>query len=375
MKIPEFELERYFARSELDVPYLLSSSDVESYRMGELLGLADAECSSLWENLSLGYTDSAGHPLLREEIAGMYRGTSAEDVLVFSGAEEAIFTFMSAVLEPGDHAVVLWPAYQSLYEVARAAGVEVSLLPLEHREGWALDPERLRQEIKPNTRAVVVNFPHNPTGYLPDLDTFKAVVETAREANAYLFSDEVYRFLEHDPTRRLPAAAELYEEAVSVGVTSKAFALAGLRIGWAVSQDRKLLRQLHAFKDYTTICPSAPSEILALIALREREQVLDRSMRIITGNLPHMEHFFDRWDGALEWARPQAGCTAFPKLTPSMRAEKFVTGLVEEEGVMLLPGAVYGHNDNHFRLSFGRLDFPEALERLDRFMTSRMDRT
>jgi aspartate/methionine/tyrosine aminotransferase len=375
LKIPEFELERYFARNELDVPYFLSSSDVEGYRMGELLELADTECRRMWENLSLGYTDSAGHPLLRGEISGMYDGMGAEEALVFSGAEEAIFTFMNVVLEPGDHAIVLWPAYQSLYEVARSLGVEVSLLPLEHREGWALDPERLRREVKPNTRAIVVNFPHNPTGYLPDLGTFEAVTEIAREANAYLFSDEVYRFLEHDPAERLPAAAELYEGAVSVGVMSKAFALAGLRIGWAVSQDRDLLCRLHAFKDYTTICPSAPSEILALIALRAREQVLARSMRIIMDNLPHMKRFFDEWDGRLEWSRPRAGCTTFPKLTPNMRAEKFVTGLVEDEGVMLLPGAVYGHDDNHFRLSFGRLDFPEALERLDRFMARRLGRT
>lgn len=371
MKLPEFELERYFARYEFDVPYLLSSSDVEGYRMDELLALADEECLRLWKDLTLGYTESAGHPLLRREISTQYDRLEADDTLVFSGAEEAIFATMNTLLGPGDHAIVLWPAYQSLYEVARSVGAEVTLIPLEHETGWTLDLDALRAAIKPSTRIIVVNFPHNPTGYLPDAETFAAIVEIAREADVYLFSDEVYRFLEHDPVDRLPAAADLYDKALSLGVMSKSFALAGLRIGWLASQDRELLRRIAAFKDYTTICNSAPAEVLALIALRARETVLARSMEIIESNLPHADRFFSKWKEAFEWNRPQAGCIGFPRLLADTPVEEFADGLMED-GVMLLPGSVYGYGDNHFRLGFGRKNFPVALEKLERFVEKRL---
>ena len=383
MKIPEFSLERYFARHEFQSPYLLSSSDIEGYRLDELLGLADEEGRRLWEDLSLGYTESTGHPLLRSEIASLYEGVAPEEVLVFSGAEEAIFTFMNVALGPGDHAVATWPAYQSLYEVARAAGAEVTLLPLSHEDGWKLDPERLRASIRPTTKAIVVNFPHNPTGFLPDAEVFGEVVEIARDADAYLFSDEVYRLLEHDPSERLPAAVDRYEKAASLGVMSKAFALAGLRVGWVATHDERLLGELVRFKDYTTICNSAPSEILALIALRAREAVLSRSMEIITTNLPHADRFFDDRRDIFEWERPRAGCIGFPKLKAEFPTDQLASELAEEEGVMLLPGTAYGYETdgakgsaggNHFRLGFGRKNFPEALGRLENFVTRRLNK-
>lgn len=383
MKIPEFSLERYFARHEFRAPYLLSSSDIEGYRLDELLELADEEGRRLWEDLSLGYTESTGHPLLRSEIASLYEGVAPEEVLVFSGAEEAIFTFMNVALGPGDHAVAAWPAYQSLYEVARAAGAEVTLLPLSHEDGWSLDPERLRAVVRPTTKAIVVNFPHNPTGFLPETEVFGEVVEIARDADAYLFSDEVYRLLEHDPKDRLPAAVERYEKAVSLGVMSKSFALAGLRVGWVATHDERLLGELVRFKDYTTICNSAPSEVLALIALRAREAVLSRSMKIIIDNLPHADRFFDDWRETFEWERPRAGCIGFPKLKAEFPADQLASALAEEEGVMLLPGTAYGYETgrakgraggNYFRLGFGRKNFPEALSRLEDFAARRLNK-
>lgn len=366
MNLPEFTLERYFARYEFELPYLLGSSDIEPYRLDELLELADEEGRGLWERLSLGYTESAGHPLLREEIAGIYEKAEPDDILVFAGAEEAIFAYMNVALGAGDHAVATWPAYQSLHEVARASGAEVTPLPLRHEEGWRLVIEELQRSIGGSTEAIVVNFPHNPTGALPERAVFEEVAELARASGSRLFSDEVYRLLEHDPDDRLPAAADLYEGAASLGVMSKAFALAGLRIGWIYTRDRNLLRRLAAFKDYTTICNSAPSEILALIALRARDAVLDRNVRIISENLRHADRFFDEWRDTVEWARPRVGCIGFPKLLHGPSAEELAAGLAEE-GVMLLPGEVYGHS-GHFRLGFGRRDFPEALERLEKFI-------
>jgi aspartate/methionine/tyrosine aminotransferase len=372
--MPQFELERYFARHEFDAPYLLSSSDMETVRVRELLALADEEGLRMWEQLDLGYTEPAGHPLLREEIAALYETVPPEGVLVFSGAEEAIFALANVVAgdRPGRRAAVVWPAYQSLHEVARSAGAEVDLLELRHEDGWALDPEALGDLVGPSTGLVVLNFPHNPAGAQPDEGTFRRAVSVARGAGATLLSDEVYRLLEHDPADRLPAAADLQKGAVSLGVMSKSFGLAGLRIGWLATRDLDLLGRVAAFKDYTTICNSAPSEVLALVALRARAEILGRNLRLVLDNLPHADAFFEKWRGTMEWARPRVGCIGFPRLLSDVPAERFAAGLVEEEGVMLLPGSVYGHPGNHFRLGFGRRNFPEALERLDRFAEERL---
>lgn len=368
MTIPEFRLERYFARWELATPHLLCASDVQALPMAELLALADDETRALWEGLALGYTDAAGHPLLRAEIASLYEGVAPEEVLVFAGAEEAIYVYMRTALGPGDRVAVTWPGYQSLYEVARGSGAEVDLLPLDPDAGWALDLDLLRATLRPETRAIVVNFPHNPTGALPDRDSWEALVELAREAGVAIFSDEVYRFLEHDPADRLPAAVEAYEDGVSLGVMSKSFALAGLRIGWLVTHDAELRARLAAYKDYTTICCSAPSEVLALMALRARGAVLERSLRILRGNLARLDAFFGEWAEVLEWVRPRAGSVAFPRFVPEVEVEALAEELREEEGVLILPGALLDYPGGHFRLGFGRTDLPEALARFDRFL-------
>ncbi len=369
MKLPDFQLERYFARYEFEAPFLLGSSDVEAYRLPELLALADDEGRAFWEGLSLGYTESPGHPGLRREIASLYERVSPEETLVFSG--EAIFAVLNTTLAHGDHAIVTWPAYQSLHQVARAAGAAVTLLPLAAEEGWKVDLTALRRALRPNTRAIVVNFPHNPTGALPDRATFEAIVDVAREAGAWLLSDEVYRLLEYDAADRLPAAADLYDKAISLGVMSKAFALAGLRIEWVATRDADLLGRLQRFKDYTTICASAPSEVLAIIALRAREAVLARSLGIIRQNLPHVDAFFECWPEHFAWTRPRVGPIAFPRLLAPVPVAQFAEELVAAEGVMLLPGTLYDHPGNHFRLGFARRNLPEALDRLDRFCAAR----
>ena len=368
MRIPEFALERFFARWEFGVRHLLCASDVQGWRMADLVALADEETSRLWADLTLGYTEAPGHPLLREAIAGLYDTIDPDDVLVFAGAEEAIFCLANALLGPGDHAVVGWPGYQSLYEVARATGADVTLHELHEADGWALDPERLIASLRPTTRLVVINAPHNPTGMLPSHAEWRRLTDELADRRITLFADEVYRFLEFNADDRLPAGADTFEGGVSLGVMSKSFALAGLRIGWLASRDRTVLERCAAFKDYTTICASAPSEILALIGLRARDVLLERSLGIVAANLARLDRFFadhaDRWT----WVRPRAGSIGFPRLLDDEPVESFVDRLVEREGVLLLPGSVIGHDGNHVRIGFGRQDLPEALAGLERFM-------
>ena len=368
MRISEFALERYFARWEFAAEHLLCASDVQAYPMAELLALADDETRALWDGLELGYTESTGHPLLRREIAALYETIEADDVLTFAGAEEAVFCLANVLLGPGDHAIVTWPAYQSLYEVGRAAGADVTLHELHESDGWAIDVERLRAQVTTATRLIVVNTPHNPTGMLADRATYEAVVAIARESGAHLLVDEVYRHLEFDESERLPAGADALPRGISLGVMSKAYALAGLRIGWLATHDRDLLARLMAFKDYTTICSSAPSEILSIIALRAKGQVLARSRGIIAANLELIDAFFDDWADRFTWLRPRAGSIGFARLTvPGVRIDDWAAELVQAEGVLLAPGSVFEYPGNHFRLGFGRTDLPEALGRLEAY--------
>ena len=370
MQIADFALERFFARWEFDVRYLLCASDLEAYPMRELLELADADTRQLWEGLTLGYTESAGHPLLREELAGLYETVEPEEVLTFTGAEEAIFLAMHALLGAGDHAVVVWPSYQSLHEVGRSTGAEITLLPLEPRS-WSLDVGAVAAALRPSTRVVVVNFPHSPTGALLERADMQRLIELTESRGVTLFSDEVYRYLELDAGTRLPAAVDRGSRTLSMGVLSKAFALAGLRVGWIATHDASLRQRITALKDYTTICGSAPSEILALVALRARDRVLARSRRLIETNLPQLDGFFARFAEHFEWVRPRGGSVAFPRLRSDEpeAIDRFCDALVEAEQVLLAPGSVFGHPGNHFRIGFGRANMPVALERLEAFAT------
>ena len=371
MRPADFALERYFARWEFAVQHVLCASDVEGWSMRELLELADDESRSLWEDLRLGYTESTGHPLLRAEIARLYDHIEPDEVLVFSGAEEAIFCLVSATVDAGDHVVVTWPGYQSLHEVARAVGADITLHELREDDGWDLDVARLIASLRPTTRLVVVNAPHNPTGMLPSHADWQQLTGELESRGIPLLSDEVYRSLELDRRDRLGAGADAYGLGISVGVMSKSFALAGLRIGWLATRDRAALARCASMKDYTTICSSAPSEILALIALRARERVLARSLRIVRDNLAILDRFFDRRSDALTWIRPRAGSVGFPRLRSDLPADDLARELVEQEGVLLLPASQFGFPGNHVRLGFGREDMPQAVGRLETFLDRR----
>lgn len=366
MKIEPFRLERYFAEHEFAAEHLLSSSDCEALSLAWLLELADDETGRLWNSMRLGYTETAGSPLLREEVSRLYAGIGPDCILV-AAPEEAIFIALNCLLEAGDHVVCTFPGYQSLYEIPAALGSEVEMWRPEEEEGWRFDVGSLEAMVRPETRAIVVNFPHNPTGHLPTARDFRRVVEIASGTGAYLLSDEMYRFLELDPAGRLPPACELYDRAISLSGMSKAFGMAGARIGWLATTDREAYRKMAAFKDYTTICSSAPSEILSLIALRARETILERNLATIAANLVALDGFFARRSRLFDWVRPRAGTTCFPRMLFDRDAAEFCGEVTARSGVMLLPSNVFGV-EGHVRIGTGRTGMPEALERFERFL-------
>jgi aspartate/methionine/tyrosine aminotransferase len=367
MKIKPFELERYFAKYEFTTPYLLSPSDCEPLSLQELLTMGDEDSLKKWENLSLAYTESQGHLALREEIAKLYADLQPNDFLVVA-PEEGIFIAMNVLLEKGDHAIATFPGYQSLYEIASSLGCEVSKWMPNAEEGWKFNIEELRSLVQENTKLIVINFPHNPTGAMVSKEDFEQILQIAKEKSIFVFSDEMYRFLEYDEADRLPSASELYENAVSLFGVSKSFALPGLRMGWLATKNSNLLSEFLRFKDYTTICPSAPSEILALMALRAKDKILERNLDIIKNNLYVLDEFFNRYSDLLDWVRPKAGTIAFPKLKGSQSIADFCLDLVEKKGVMLLPATVYSYEGNNFRVGFGRKNTSEALTKLEEYI-------
>ncbi len=364
MKIEPFALERYFARHEFTARYLLSPSDCESLGMAEVLAMADAETRQLWHSLGLGYTESPGHPLLREEIARLYDGLSARHILT-AAPEEAIFIAMNVLLHRGDRVVVLAPAYQSLHAVARAAGCAVVDWPLRVQEGrWALDLQRLEDLLSIPTQLVVVNFPNNPTGFLPTLAEWRELVGLVRRSGAALFSDEMYRLLEHNSASALPPACTLYERAVSLAGLSKAFGLPGLRTGWLATHDEALLAGCQAFKDYTTICASAPGEILSIAALRAKDQILARNRGIVLKNLAAARDFFNQRSAHFTWMELQAGSIAFPRWLGAQPVEELADEIVTRRGVMIVPSSMFGWPGAHLRVGLGRSNLPQVLQLL-----------
>ncbi len=359
MRLPPFILERYLAEREFVAPLVLCASDCESRSLSEILDLEPGSREK-FEMLWLGYTEAPGHPELRKGIASLYETIRPQNVLTFAGAEEAIFTFMNVVLGKGDHAIIHWPCYQSLFQVAESAGCEITRWEADPDDGWRLSLDALKQSLRPNTKAVILNSPHNPTGYLMKPQEIREVARVVENHGAILFVDEVYKGLEYDPGSALTSGCDLAPSAVTLGVMSKSLGLAGLRIGWLATRNTALLEKLASYKDYTSICNSAPSEFLATIAIRHKGEILNRNRGLIADNLGLLDAFFSDHADSLSWVRPKAGCIIFPKWKKGS-TDRLCESVLKETGVLLAPSSKFAFGDSHFRIGYGRRNFPAAL--------------
>lgn len=365
----DFGLEIFLSRWEFTAPYHMTASDIESMTLSDLVALATPEDRDALENLWLGYTETWGASELRAEIAHTYETMSAENILCLAGAGEGLYAVAKVLLRAGDHVIVPTPNYQSA-ETVPLSVCEVTGVPLRRtaatmgpgapvQGGWRLHPDDVRAAIRPNTKLVSLNFPHNPTGMLMTREDLDALIALCRTHGIHILCDEVYRGVELDPADRMPQIADLYERGVSLNVMSKAYGLPGLRIGWIASQDKSLLQKVERYKHYLSICNSGPSERLALIALKARDRILARNHALLRDNVMLLEQLFDDFPGLVEWQRPQGGCVAFPRCTVPEGGEEFCRKLIEESGVLLLPSSIYtseltGVPQDHFRIGFGR---------------------
>jgi aspartate/methionine/tyrosine aminotransferase len=374
MKITPFETEHFFARYEFTTPYLLSVSDCESMTVGDLLEASGWDNRKL-TNLRLGYTESQGNPELRAAVARAYETVSDDEVIILGSPIEGIYLTLRALLEPDDQAIVLVPAYDALINITEHICKDVQRWPLKEAErGWKLDFDILERLIGVETRLIIVNFPHNPTGFLPSHQEFTRLINIARERGIWLYSDEMYRGLEYHPDDRLSSAADLYDRSVVLSGLSKTHGLPGLRSGWLVVKDEEVRNGLINWKHYTSICPAAPSELLALAALEAGTRLPDRSRSIIHGNLKLAEIFFSKWEQFFRWRPPQAGSVALVGIdVPS--AASYCHKLARDAGVLLLPSKFMGYDDRHVRFGFGRRSFSRALDQYDNYLEKNLRMT
>jgi aspartate/methionine/tyrosine aminotransferase len=371
-QLPDFNLEVYLGKWEFAARWHMTPSDAQTLTIKELLALADPADRAAWDELPLGYIETWGTPKLRAAIAATYDGAVPEDVLAFAGAEEGLYCCMHALLTKDDHAIVVTPNYQSAEQVPLSLCATEGMA-LRPERNWDLDLDELASKIRQNTKLISINFPHNPTGKIIDRATFDALVTLCRKHGIWLFSDEVYRGLELDASKRLPAAVEAYERGLSLGVMSKSYGLPGLRIGWVASKDHALLSRMEHMKHYLSICNAGPSEHLATIALKARDKVIGRNLALLKDNIRAVEAFFAEFPGWFEWYRPDGGAVAYPRYLGHEGVESFCKRLVEEAGVVLLPASIYRSSlsptpPDRFRIGFARTHTKAGLDVMRQFL-------
>ena len=359
--LPPFQTELYYAEYEFTSPHLLSVSDCESMSIRDLLKLADVDPGELLSQ-TLQYTESQGNPRLRKRIAERYQGLSPEQVLLLNSPIEGLY-LLSKVFT--GRTIVLLPAYDALKNLPQNA-FGWRLRAAEGR--WELDWEALDNLGREPVELLVVNFPHNPTGFLPSPEEWERLVDWARERGAWLFCDEMYRGLplEHPG---LSSIVEVYEKGITLAGLSKPQGLPGLRAGWLISRDPRKLKQLFELRLYTSICTAAPVEFLAEVALRVEPQLLERSRALVQKNVGLADPFFERRP-EFGWRPPLGGSVALVELPEGVGAEQYCRKLAAEDGIVLLPSSFLGIEDRFVRFGFGRESFSRALDAYEAFLST-----
>jgi len=344
MWFERMDLEEWFDRYQYEVEYDIGESAVKFLTFEEL-------------NIDLGalplrYGFHKGRPDLRGYIAEQYPGLSSEQVIVTSGASEANFAIIAALMKPGDHCVVELPNYTSMYEVPKSLGCDVSLLRLEFDKQFKPDIGELESLITPKTKLVSLTHPNNPTGSMITGDELREIIGIVEKHGIYLLFDETYREFAFDNT--LPAAASLSPRVISISSMSKCYGLPGIRIGWAVTQDQDVLDALLAIREQVSITNNAISEEIAESVLKRKTEFLHKSKLHVENNRAFVSDWIDSQND-FEWIFPEAGVVGFPRIKENVDVdpEKVYRILAEKYRTFTIPGRCFEMDNRHFRLGFG----------------------
>lgn len=376
LKFDQFELERWMTHWELGVTWDICESGISPLSLSDLCALLDDRVAEALRHeldvTPLGYSEARGTETLRGVLAASYRGVNADEVLVTTGAIEANFLAMNTILEAGDHVIAVSPAYQQLHSVPRAIGAELTLWPVVAASGgYRYNLDHLESLLRPDTKMIVINSPHNPTGAILSEPELARVLELASERGAWILSDEAYRWLEIPGGDILAAPARnQYERAISVGTMSKPFGLPGLRIGWmATTED--VARQAWGMRDYLTLSPAKTSDIIARVAIAYRERIFIRNRNIMAANLRTARSWFAENDDLVSWVEPRAALLAMMSYSLPIDSVTLANRLAAEAKVMLAPGSAFGM-EGHLRLGIGQQPeiFAEGLAQTSKFLRS-----
>jgi len=359
----------------LDIKHRFYASSAEPLTHTELMAAAersgDHDLIEAFHDHSLGYAESGGSLDLRREIARLYGANiTADNIVIFPGAQTGMTLSAQALLHSGDHSIVITPSYQSIEEGAKLAGSEVTRVALSPDDDWQVDLNAVAAAIKPNTRYIAFNDPHNPSGALMSLATKQALIDLAEKHDLLIFSDEVYRLLELDPAERTPSMAELSMKALALGTLSKPWGAGGTGIGWVVCQDRTICDKLRKAQHIYAVCFSRAGEIQAMMAIRSSAEIIARNMQIIRHNLGLLDQYFAANADLFEWVRPKAGGTGFVKFKGPLTANELADRLLER-GILVFPPSIFDCEQalgQYFRIGFSRTTMPAALQEFKLFI-------
>ncbi|MCC3144323.1 aminotransferase [Halanaerobium sp. Z-7514] len=349
MKIAAFGVEEWMNEYEKGAKYNIAETCVESLTVEELLNLSDNPEKKLEEikKIRLDYGDIKGSKAFKKGVCSLYKSLAPQNILPSHGASGANFLVMYSLVEADDRVVSVHPTYQQLYSIPESFGAEVKKLELKYEDNYAIDLAKLRQLVNQNTKLIAINNPNNPSGVVMGEETLKAIVEIAREVDAYVLADEVYRGL--NKAKKIPAVADLYEKGISVGSMSKIFSLAGLRMGWLAAAE-EIIDNCQLHRDYTTISNGKIDDFLSVIALENRDKIFKRNSNKLEDQL----EILDQWvksEALVEYVKPNGGTTAFLNYKIDLASEKFSKKLYDEKGVLTVPGSAFGR-EGFIRVGF-----------------------
>lgn len=340
-QIAEFAVEQWMNAYEESCRFNLAETCVRSLSVDELVSLT-GDKTAFWDRLGstqLTYGPIIGSSRLRELVAELYERKAPEDVMITHGAIGANALVYSALVERGDHVVTVVPTYQQHYSMPESMGAEVGLVRLRPEDDWLPRLGEIAAAVNPRTKLIALNNPNNPTGALMPREQLEAIVDIAREADAWIVCDEVYRGVDQDGDGFTASIADLYEKGVSTGSMSKSYALAGLRLGWIVGP-RDVLGTVAHHRDYTTISVGRIDDALAVVALENRDEILARSQRITRDNLGVVDEWVDSRSD-ISCVRPRSGTTAHIHYDAELESYEFCRRLLDEHGVMYTPGDAF----------------------------------
>ncbi len=369
MKIEPFGVEMWMNAWETKCTWNLAETCVESLTIGQLLTLAgrnDADLSDLLP-MKMTYGAIEGSDRLRDGICGLYEKQARSNIVVTHGTIGANMLVHKTLLSAGDHMVAVVPTYQQHYSIPASIGAKVQPLHLREQDGWLPDLDALRAMVTPQTKMIALNNPNNPTGALMDRAMLEDIAAIARAADAWLLCDEVYRGTDQVGDGLTASVADIYEKGISTASMSKAFSLAGLRLGW-VAGPEALIEEIMIHRDYDTISVGMIDDHLAALALEHKDKILARSHAITRGNLEILADWVDA-EPLITWVKPRAGTTALLKYDLDMPSEDFCVALLEQTGVMLTPGSALGM-EGYVRIGYANNPeiLREGLVRLSGFL-------